>query len=282
MRPIAVGLVLALGCGFAFLLGMNLAPAPSSMVASLEEDAAAGGLVQRPVLVELFTSQGCSSCPPADALLEEMAADPFRQVIPLSFHVDYWNRLGWRDPFSDARWSERQRRYNQMMRTGRVYTPQLVIDGADHCVGSDLGTIHRLLDEAARRPAGAELDLTVTPEGQGLQVAVEAAMAVAQSSGSEARVQSMAKMEIYVALAETGLKTSVKSGENARRDLSNDFVVRRLEKLSELDLEHPRALASLELDLSGVEKRQNVWVVVFAQEPESLQVRGAAAWKDRS
>src|SRR5262245_2326035 len=92
-----------------------------------------------PVVVELFTSQGCSSCPPADRLLGELVRDGAiadRPVIALSFHVDYWNRLGWTDPFSRPAWSARQQAYADAMRDGRVYTPQLVIAGRSHVVGS--------------------------------------------------------------------------------------------------------------------------------------------------
>ena len=95
---------------------------------------AAGG----PVLLELFTSQGCSSCPPADRLLTRLAGDRklAGQVIPLSFHVDYWDYIGWQDPFASPRWSERQRQYGRAFHSNRVYTPQLVINGRTECVGS--------------------------------------------------------------------------------------------------------------------------------------------------
>src|SRR5690606_23106952 len=90
-----------------------------------------------PAVVEPFTSQGCSSCPPADALLPRLddAAGPL-EVVALAYHVDYWNDLGWRDPLSSPRWSERQRRYARRLPSGRVYTPQLVVAGREHVVGS--------------------------------------------------------------------------------------------------------------------------------------------------
>ena len=90
-------------------------------------------------VIELFTSQGCSSCPPADRLLSRLASDPryAGKVIPLSFHVDYWNYIGWTDPFSSADFSQRQRAYAQRaFRSHRVYTPQVVVNGRDECVGS--------------------------------------------------------------------------------------------------------------------------------------------------
>ena len=98
----------------------------------------------RVAVVELFTSQGCSSCPPADRLLSKLARDPRYQgkVIPLSFHVDYWNSIGWTDPFSSNRWSERQRVYaGRVFHSNRIYTPQVVVNGRSECVGNSEGEV---------------------------------------------------------------------------------------------------------------------------------------------
>jgi hypothetical protein len=104
---------------------------------------------QRPLVVELFTSQGCSSCPPADALLGELARRA--DLVPLGFHISYWDRLGWKDPLSSPAATERQRRYARRFTDGRVYTPQIVVDGADEMVGSDREAVLAAL--SAARPA---------------------------------------------------------------------------------------------------------------------------------
>ncbi|MGA8760986.1 MAG: DUF1223 domain-containing protein [Stellaceae bacterium] len=106
---------------------------------------------ERPIVVELFTSEGCSSCPPADALLAELANRP--DVLALSFHVDYWDRLGWKDPFSSAAATDRQRNYANLLRTGTVYTPQVVVDGRWQAVGSDRDEVEQAIGSAHRSEA---------------------------------------------------------------------------------------------------------------------------------
>src|ERR1700726_1026943 len=103
---------------------------------------------ERPIVVELFTSEGCSSCPPADALLAELAGRP--DVLALSFHVDYWDRLGWRDPFSSPDATRRQHGYAELLGLSTVYTPQIVVDGRWQAVGSDRADVERALGAAQR------------------------------------------------------------------------------------------------------------------------------------
>jgi hypothetical protein len=99
------------------------------------------------VLLELFTSQGCSSCPPADALLAEYASAHNERIIPLSFHVDYWNRLGWADPFSNKIFSERQYWYSEHLPKGSVYTPQLILNGEKEVVGNNRKSVNSLVQQ---------------------------------------------------------------------------------------------------------------------------------------
>jgi hypothetical protein len=107
----------------------------------------------RPVVVELFTSQGCSSCPPADALLGELAGRS--GVVALGFHISYWDRLGWKDPLSSPAATERQKRYARRLGDGRIYTPQLIVDGTDEMVGSDRAAVMAALNRAAARQQAA-------------------------------------------------------------------------------------------------------------------------------
>jgi hypothetical protein len=160
-------------------------------------------------LLELYTSEGCSSCPPADRWLSQLPRDT--GVVPLAFHVDYWDKLGWRDPFGQAAFSQRQRARNG--RLGWVYTPQAMLDG------EDFRTWHRGLP--ARQPAVAQvgfaLALDQTPER--IEVKVDSRFASPAAERGAA---------LYLALYENRLISKVTAGENAERTLRHDYVVRSL------------------------------------------------------
>lgn len=162
----------------------------------------------RPALVELFTSQSCSSCPPADALLGELARRP--GVIALSFHVDYWDRLGWKDPFSSPAWTARQRDYGRQFNLRAIYTPQIVVDGALEMVGSDRRAVDRAL--ASARPAGVAV--AVTRDAEGLLLRVGAGEGAAR---------------VMLAAYVPGATTRVLGGENSGRTLTHTNIVRRLD-----------------------------------------------------
>jgi hypothetical protein len=228
----------------------------------------------RVAVVELFTSQGCSSCPPADRLLSKLAHDSRYQgkVIPLSFHVDYWNYIGWTDPFSAARWSDRQKAYaGRTFHSNRIYTPQVVVNGRTECVGNSEGeVVGRINDALAAEPAGrVSLALDpLTPDGH-LRVKVGAKLARAVGSGD---------LDLWVAVYQSNLSTEVRAGENASRLLKNDRVVRRLEKAFTLP-----ATAGAEKSgevVLGIDKRwktDDLGVAAFLQDPATLAIVGAAA-----
>jgi hypothetical protein len=166
--------------------------AASACLATGDEEPPAANKV---VIVELFTSQGCSSCPPADRLLKKLAAEG--GVFPLSFHVDYWNYIGWTDPFSSAEWSERQRRYARAFGTSRVYTPQVVVAGTAECVGSNERRVRAEIADAA--PADGRLEVVLEPSGSsgGLRLAIEATVERGGEDG--------ATWDVLVAVVERGL-----------------------------------------------------------------------------
>jgi hypothetical protein len=170
-----------------------------------------------PVLAELFTSEGCPSCPPADLMLMELdRKQPVRkaQIIVLSEHVDYWNGLGWSDPFSSAQFSARQTAYSKALKS-EVYTPQLVIDGSEQLVGSDTGAILAAITRAASRPKLPIKIESVRQDGS------KAVVSISVEGGSG---------DVWVAVADERDESSVRRGENSGRKLAHVAVVRDLVK----------------------------------------------------
>ncbi|MBV8519473.1 MAG: DUF1223 domain-containing protein [Acidobacteria bacterium] len=173
-----------------------------------------------PVVLELFTSQGCSSCPPADELLRTLANDASLRghVIPLAFHVDYWNSLGWRDPFSAHEWSQRQGDYVRALHAASAYTPQMVVDGARQFVGSSSFEIRRAIGEESHRAIAGTIALTRDKDG-----------VVVRASSPHANT------DVIVVAYENGATTNVTRGENGGRTLRNDGIVRTLVRAATLD-----------------------------------------------
>lgn len=215
------------------------------------------------MILELFTSQGCSSCPAADRLISKLArSEAWRgKILPLAFHVDYWNYIGWTDPFSSAEWSRRQEGYAAAFDSGRIYTPQLVLNGVEECVGSDEASVGRLLRKLSRQASAFEVTVAAWSEGTELVIETAARLRPGADRGE-------GPPEHWVAVTENGLTTAVGRGENARRTLHNDFVVRRLLRVG------PSGRLSVPLDPSW--NRAGLAVVAFAQEPRSRRIRGAA------
>jgi hypothetical protein len=244
-----------------------------------------------PVVVELFTSQGCSSCPPADRLLSRLKRDPrlAGAVIPLAFHVDYWNHLGWSDPFSSQLWSRRQDAYAGAFHSNRIYTPQVVINGRTECVGSDEAQVMRRIREAlAAEPAGqVSLGAPVLSAAASGAPAPDARATGASSltPGAPAVSTSGAPTSGPAAGAapgvESGLTTPVRGGENAKATLHDDQVVRLLVKALTL---RPAAggadaerITEVTLPLEAGWNRSALDVVAFLQDPRSLNIHGAAS-----
>jgi len=220
------------------------------------------------VLVELFTSQGCSTCPPADRLLSTIAEESAGRVVALSFHVDFWNSTGWTDPFSKKEWTQRQVAYGRTFGLNQIYTPQAVVDGGTEVVGSNADRLRVAINAAAARPGG-EISLHLEPSGSRVKVGVEVTLPETLRNQS---------LDLLLAVFETGLITSVGRGENSGRTLRNDYVVRRLERGDRLSSNGPaqtRHTASLRLSKDWDPSR--LGVAAFLQDPKSFEIRGAAA-----
>ncbi|MBZ0069114.1 MAG: DUF1223 domain-containing protein [Thiobacillus sp.] len=161
-------------------------------------------------LLELYTSEGCSSCPPADRWLSQLP--PNSGVVPLAFHVDYWDRLGWRDPFGQAAFSQRQRARNSGL--GWVYTPQVMLDGTDYRSWQRSRT-------PQLKPVPAQVNLSLTLTQSPGHIDAQVGSRVAASIDRQ-------KARLFLALYENRLSSRVAAGENARRTLNHDYVVREL------------------------------------------------------
>ena len=167
-------------------------------------------------VLELFTSQGCSSCPPADALLAELGKRP--GLVTLSYSVDYWNYLGWHDTLSSAANSERQREYARMRGDGKVYTPQIVVDGLTHVNGSNEAAIEMAMRSAAIRLKDAKVPVTMHAEGDTLVIGIGAA-----PDNSDKR-----DATVWLAIAKELETVSITRGENRGKKLSYSHPVRDL------------------------------------------------------
>jgi hypothetical protein len=220
--------------------------------------AGAGTGADAPVLVELFTSEGCSSCPPADALLARLAEDRAGEirVVALSEHVDYWDDLGWRDPFSSPVFTQRQEAYARRFRLAGLYTPQLVIAGRSQALGSDGRAVRAAIAAAAREDSG-RIEARVTAAGASeLAVDVEATW----NAGVAA--------DVLIALVQDRATSRVARGENAGRTLEHVAVVRSLARVGT----GVGAFAA-RANLPRPDKRDAARLVVFVQERDGGPVR---------
>ena len=172
-------------------------------------------------VVELFTSQGCSSCPPADRILGELAKDP--SVIAVSMPIDYWDYLGWKDTLADSRFSARQKAYSQMRGDREVYTPQVVINGSLHVVGSDRAAIDDAIDITQKADGVMSVPVTVMQVGKQINVSVEASGRSGAAMHGEVWICSIAK----------AVPISIGRGENGGRQVTYHNVVRSLLKVGD-------------------------------------------------
>jgi hypothetical protein len=228
-----------------------------------------------PVIVELFTSEGCSDCPPADRLLAQLQRAqpvPGADVVALEEHVDYWNSQGWVDPFSSVQFTERQKDYVHSFRLNSgPYTPQMVVEGSAQFVGSNERAALAAIAKAAENP---EMPVTIeqTPDSNSDAGKVQLHVQVGPAASGEAG----RRADVLLAITEDDLSSNVTAGENAGAHLEHYGVVRELRSIGHLDANG--AFSALpEVKLSHHWKRENLRVVVFVQDHSSLAVLGASA-----
>jgi len=227
--------------------------------------------ISRVVIVELFTSEGCSSCPPADAVLKELSEQQGvegAQIVGLEEHVDYWNHLGWKDPYSAAQFSQRQDDYAHVFRVDGVYTPQMIVDGQSEFVGSRSMAAKEAIEKAANQPK-AELILVPSPNTSRGKPAFEVEI---KNLGG---ISVPGETELWLAVTETGLQSDVKAGENSGETLKHAPLVRSLRKIE--TLRDPSGYhRQIQLPLDPAWKKENLRVVVFLAEKSSRKIIGAA------
>jgi hypothetical protein len=222
------------------------------------------GSPRKAVVVELFTSEGCSSCPPADELLGHLRQDLAGkniQVIPLGFHVDYWNSLGWKDRFSSADFSKRQELYARSLHVDGPYTPQMVVDGELEFVGNSAGQAQRAISQASTEPELAMVNLSAAGANQ-LTVQIKAPVSAGDAN-------------VMLAITEDNLTTKVGSGENGGRTLHHAAVVRELRQLGQI---HGGGFeANVPVKVEKEWKREDLHAVVFVQQGSSGKIQGASS-----
>jgi hypothetical protein len=240
--------------------------------------APAGDQGGRLVLVELYTSQGCSSCPAADAFVRDLPRLGFdrRRVVPLTFHVDYWDDLGWKDPFATRAFTDRQRRYADLGRLRSpdgedglrgLYTPQMIVDGAVHFSGGRRDVALREIQKAAAQPSAVALQATAATDGDRATVSVR----VVPATGAALR----GPFRLFVVLASTAARTRVTHGENSGRTLEEAAIVRALSEPVRLDttptepvtvtVSKPTELPWSTIELDAILASETSWNVLSVQ-----------------
>ena len=238
---------------------MNLRVA--ALVALVVFSIASAASAQTPVVVELFTSEGCSSCPPADALLVKLSQQGVSNGAPLVLlgeHVDYWNYIGWTDRFSSSQFSQRQSAYGRAL-SANVYTPEMVIDGSTQFVGSDSSEAQRSIAAAAKEAKPAQVTLHWEANNR-LHITVQS------PTGDRGNV--------LLATTEDGLTTSVEAGENGGRTLHHAAVVRQLRDLGRTD----KGVFDANVDVAPHPdwNLAKMKIAVLVQDPSTMKILGAA------
>jgi len=229
--------------------------AMSSLLSHAVECTARSG-ARTAALLELYTSEGCSSCPPADRWLSQTSADA--ALVPIAFHVAYWDYLGWKDVFADARFTERQRQFARIAGARSVYTPQVVLHGRDFPEWRS-GGAPRAIEAVNARPARAQLEITTS---HGAKASVRAML----SPGVRAD-----DLALFMGLTENGLATQVRAGENRGETLRHDHVARDL-KMARAWSANGELATVVDFTMQPEWKRSRMRVVAFVQSLKTGEV----------
>ena len=258
--------IIALGA-----IALAAAAAPSFSAYESFSHAGAAAPEDSPVVIELFTSSGCASCPPADELISRIGATA-TGVIPLAYHVDYWDRASWSDPFSSGQWTARQSVYERALRLNGAYTPQMVINGRWQCVGSDARAVAGEIAAARATPPAGVVTLRAARLSAGAKkLTVEVGARMVHSMGG-------APLIVLLAVYENGLVAEIDGGENRGHRLTYDYTVRKIVPAFQLNgAPGPALKNSVEVDLDPSWKLAHVGVAAFIQNEDTLAIYGAAA-----
>ena len=216
-----------------------------------------------PVVVELFTSEGCSSCPPADIMLSRLPkAFPDLDIIPLSEHVDYWNHLGWKDRFSSALFTERQQDYGRMFHLESVYTPEIVVNGQIQVSGSDAQGVIDAIRKSTEGPRATTQMMVISPGNMRIVV--------------DHIPERVRNADVFLAITESGLESSPNKGENNGTKLRHTGVVRTLTSLSHIDTKrNANYIVDAKLNPNSEWRQENLQYVLLVQDRASRKIIGA-------
>jgi hypothetical protein len=213
-------------------------------------------------VVELFTSEGCSSCPPAEKLLNRISSEAKtnqKNIFCLEYHVDYWDRAGWKDPFSKNQFTRRQNNYSGALQHKELYTPQMIVNGETEFVGFDAGKANAAIDKALKIPVGIRLSITVD------SVSNDSAYVHYSSS------QSDKNFSLHFVVVENGLTSKISKGENSGKTLTHDNMVRIFYSTG-LNTNS----GSVIIPLKGFSLNQKCSMISFAQHKQSMKILGVA------
>jgi hypothetical protein len=236
----AAGMLLAISCSYS-----QQQTAPSQKAQPMKTSTC---------VVELFTSEGCSSCPSADALMPKLKEQYGDALIVLSFHVDYWDRLGWKDVFSKPEWTRRQNEYTAALNTDNIYTPQAVVDGKNHITGSNRSVLEELIEKGLGAQQPTVIMLSAKKEGSNITVAYDAPLQRDET--------------LNIALVQHHATTNVRRGENGGRVLQHYNVVRDFKSLE-------AGNDSLSFKLPDGLTAANVSVIAFVQHKGDMHISAA-------